>query len=49
MEPKDRSRPPRNRIAERLLEAKSGGLNPSEWAELAQQAATVREEVVKEI
>jgi hypothetical protein len=35
--------------ADRLLRAKSGSLNPSEWAELAHQAATIREEVVRDL
>ncbi len=31
-------------VADRLLEAKSGATNPTEWAELAQQAGTLWEQ-----
>jgi hypothetical protein len=36
-------------VADRLLEAKSDGLNPTDWAELAQQAARIREAAVREL
>ncbi len=36
-------------VADRLLEAKSGGLSPTEWAELAQQAATIREQALRDL
>jgi conjugative relaxase-like TrwC/TraI family protein len=36
-------------VADRLLKAKSGGLNPTEWAELAQQAATIREQALRDL
>jgi hypothetical protein len=34
-------------VADRVLQAKSGRLNPTDWAELAQQAATIREQAVR--
>jgi hypothetical protein len=36
-------------VADRLLEAKSGGLDPTVWAELAHQAATIREAAVRDL
>jgi conjugative relaxase-like TrwC/TraI family protein len=36
-------------VADRLLESKSGSLNPTQWAELAQHAATIREQVVRDL
>ena len=36
-------------VADRLLEAKSGGTNPTEWAELAQQAGTLREQALRDL
>jgi conjugative relaxase-like TrwC/TraI family protein len=37
------------KIADQLLEVAPGGLNPTEWAELAQQAAKIREQVVRDL
>jgi hypothetical protein len=34
------------KIADQLLDVEAGGLKPTEWAELAQQAATIREQAV---
>jgi conjugative relaxase-like TrwC/TraI family protein len=36
-------------IADCLLEARSDGLNPTDWAELAQQAARIREAAVRDL
>ncbi len=36
-------------VADRLLEAKSGAINPTEWAELAQQAGTLREQALRDL
>jgi hypothetical protein len=36
-------------VADGLLEAKSGRLDPTEWAELARQAATIREQAVRNL
>jgi hypothetical protein len=36
-------------LADRLLGAKSGGLNPAVWAKLAQQATTIREAAVRDL
>jgi hypothetical protein len=36
-------------IADRLLEPKSGGLHSTEWAELAQQAATIRAAAIRDL
>jgi hypothetical protein len=37
------------KIADRLLQVESGGLNATEWAELAQQAATIREQALRDL
>jgi hypothetical protein len=36
-------------VADRLLEAKADGLNPTDWAELAQQAATIWEAAARDL
>jgi hypothetical protein len=36
-------------VADRLLEAKSDGLNPTDWAELAQRAARIREAAARDL
>ena len=36
-------------VADRLLEAKSGAIHPTEWAELAQQAGTIREQALRDL
>jgi conjugative relaxase-like TrwC/TraI family protein len=36
-------------LADRLLDAKSGGVDPTRWAELAQQAATIRMQAVRDL
>ena len=36
-------------VADRLLEAKSGRTNPTEWAELAQHAGTLREQALRDL
>ena len=36
-------------VADRLLEAKSGAINPTEWAELALQAGTLREQALRDL
>ena len=36
-------------VADRLLEAKSDAINPTEWAELAQQAGTLREQALRDL
>jgi hypothetical protein len=36
-------------VADRLLEAKSGAINPTEWAELALQAGTIREQALRDL
>jgi hypothetical protein len=36
-------------VADRLVAAKSGGLDPTEWAELSQQAARIREAAVRDL
>jgi hypothetical protein len=36
-------------LADRLLDAKSGGVDPTGWAELAQQAATIRMQAVRDL
>jgi hypothetical protein len=35
--------------ADRLPQVRSGSLNPTEWAELAQQAATIREQAFRDL
>ncbi len=37
------------KIADQLLQVESGGINPAEWAELAQQAATIREQALRDL
>ena len=38
------------KIADQLLHVESGGIiNPAEWPDLAQQAATIREQVVRDL
>jgi hypothetical protein len=36
-------------VADRLLEAKSGAISPTEWAELAQHARTIREPALRDM
>jgi hypothetical protein len=36
-------------VADRLLEAKSAVTNPTQWAELAQQARTIREQALRDL
>ena len=36
------------KIADQLLQVESGGINPTQWAELAEQAATIREQALKD-
>ena len=36
-------------VADRVLEAKSGGTNPTQWAELAQHAGTLREQALRDL
>ncbi len=36
-------------VADRPLEAKSGAISPTEWAELAQQAGTLREQALRDL
>jgi hypothetical protein len=36
-------------VANRLLEAKSAVTNPTEWAELAQEAGTLREQALRDL
>jgi chromosome segregation ATPase len=36
-------------VADRVLEAASDGVNPAEWAELAQQAGTIREQALRDL
>jgi hypothetical protein len=37
------------KIADRLLQVDSGGINAAEWAETAQQAATIREQALRDL
>jgi hypothetical protein len=37
------------KIADRLLQVESDGIGPAEWAELAQQAATMREQALRDL
>ncbi|MHB1533181.1 MAG: MobF family relaxase [Acidimicrobiales bacterium] len=36
------------KIADQLLQVESGGSNPAQWAELAQQASTIRDQALKD-
>jgi hypothetical protein len=37
------------KIADRLLQVDSGGINAAEWAKLAQQAATIRQQALRDL